>query len=124
MFIFDYDIHLNADINPDTNCYHDISNDCQYYTDHQISNFISDKVFSIMHFNCRSICKFTYWETFVTDLHFMFDAIALSNIWLNGTEYLGLFQLNGYNFCHRNGQSRRGGGVAIYAKDDIKFNVL
>ena len=34
VFNLDYDIHCN----PDNNSYN-ISNDCQYYTDHQVSDF-------------------------------------------------------------------------------------
>ena len=44
MFNFDYDIHCNAEIDPDNNFSNNISNRCQYYTDHQFSYFQSDKI--------------------------------------------------------------------------------
>ena len=96
------DLHCNAEIDPDNNFDINISNICQYYTDHQFSNFLSDKVFSIMHFNCRCIsANFAYFETFVSDLHFKFDVIALSETWLIGNENLNVFHLNGHNFIIR-----------------------
>ena len=96
MFNFDYDFHCNAEIDPDSNFNNNISNDCQYYSDHQFFNFHCYMVFSIIHFNCRSIsANFTYLEKFVTDLDFKLDVVALSETWLNGYENLNLFQLNG-----------------------------
>ena len=55
MFNYGYDIHCNAEIDPDNIFCNNYSYNFKYYTDHQFSNFQSDKVFSIMHFSCRRI---------------------------------------------------------------------
>ena len=65
MFNFDYDCYCNAEIDPGNYFYHNISNNCQCFTDHQFSNFESDKVFSIIHFNCRIVFADFTWRHFL-----------------------------------------------------------
>ena len=51
-----------------------------------------------------------------------FDIIKLSETWSrNNRNLLQYVQMPGYNFCYRNQDKRRGGGVGLYTKGTIKY---
>ena len=51
-----------------------------------------------------------------------FDIIKLSETWLpNDRNLLQYVQISGHNFCYRNEDERRGGGVGLNIKDTIKY---
>ena len=53
-----------------------------------------------------------------------FDIIAFSETWFSSNNNLNIFSLPGYQFCHMDHEDRRGGGVAIYVKNGIEFDVI
>ena len=54
--------------------------------------------------------------------HHPFDIITLSETWLRSdANLLQYVQIPGYNFCYKNWDERRGGGVGIDIKDTIKY---
>ena len=57
-------------------------------------------------------------------LSFNFDVIDLSETWLNLYDGLDVLNLVGYDLCSKTRQSKRGGGVAMYIRNDIRFEVL
>ena len=57
-------------------------------------------------------------------LSFNFDVIALSETWLNLYDNLDVLNLVGYDLCSKTRQNKRGGGVAMYIRNDIRFEVL
>ena len=85
---------------------------------------MTDKICSHF-FNCRSLSA--NFEEINTCLHSVsqnFDIIALSETWFSSNDNLNMFSLPGYQFCHMDYENRRGGGVAIYAKNFIEFDVM
>ena len=55
---------------------------------------------------------------------FNFDVIALSETLLNLYDNLDVLNLVGYELCSKTTQNKRGGGVAMYIRNDIRFEVL
>ena len=55
---------------------------------------------------------------------FNFDVIALIETWLNLYDGLDVLYLVGNNLCSKTRHIKRGGGVAMYIRNDIRFEVL
>ncbi len=54
-----------------------------------------------------------------------FDIIAITETWIdtNNKNFLSEFKIEGYELFHENRKGRRGGGVAIYVKETLRFTV-
>ena len=76
---------------------------------------------SITHLNTKSMSS-TFDEFQLMLYHHPFDIITLSETWLRSdTNLLQYIQIPEYNFCCKNWDERRGGGVGMYIKDTIKY---
>ena len=128
MELIKYDYHENNEsdnnINPDNSF--NINFDCKYYTEYKFNQEINKvQDFYILHFNCGSLSANL--REIITCLHGLsqnFDIIALSETWFSTSDNLNIFYLPAYQFCHRDRENRRGGGVAIYVKNGIEFDVM
>ncbi|KAJ8021380.1 hypothetical protein HOLleu_38558 [Holothuria leucospilota] len=49
--------------------------------------------------------------------------MGITETWFTDTSPLNLFNIDGYTFLPKNRESGRGGGVALYLKDDFDFKV-
>ena len=119
-----YDYHENneSDNNIDPDNTFNIIFNCKYYTEYNfIQEFNKLHNFSIIHFNCRSLSDI---NTCLHGLSQNFDIIALSETWFSSNDNLNIFSLSGYQFCHKDREDPRGGGVAIYVKNCIEFDVI
>ena len=76
---------------------------------------------SITHLNTKSMSS-TFDEFQLMLYHHPFDIITLSETWLwSDKNLLQYIQIPEYNFCYKNWDERRGGGVGMYIKDTIKY---
>ena len=116
---------LSPTISDDENSY---GQDQSYYTPEAFNEYVShnklttsyNNLFSMIHFNCRSILKnFDDIIALINFLSIKFTVIGVSETWLKDNS----IQCNilGYNFLSNNRKNRRGGGVGIYIKDDLVF---
>ena len=99
---------------------------CRHFNDNELEQiYKTSKGFSIIHFNCRSLLSNIYKIKHYTQyLCFIFDVVALSVTWLTLYDNLDLFNKVGYDLCSKIMQNKRGGGVAMYVRNDIRFEVL
>ncbi len=76
----------------------------------------------MIHFNIRSLSK--HFEQLKDTLHTLghFTLIALSETWLKNTSP-DMFSLPGYSLITNNRSDKRGGGVALYVRSDIHYEV-
>ena len=74
-----------------------------------------------MHINCRSLlCNFDEVVDFNLSLNNVFDLICMSETWLTDLT-VDQINMSGYTFVGRNRKTKRGGGVRMYVKNEIKF---
>ena len=108
---------------PDLNLF-DSSNSCKCLTPNDFNvQFVNPTGLSMIHFNARSLQKhFNDITDFLFTLNRSFSIIAISETWIFDTPVLP-FRIPGYNFVNSNRLSGRGGGVALFIVDSIKFNV-
>ena len=110
----------NGNIDPDYNCLNSYTASSSYYTLQQfIDNVHKSKDLSIIHINCRSLnANFTDLKILLETLDFSFDVIGLTETLINESN-ADVFQLDGYDFYHRNRVAKHGGGVAFFIKSII-----
>ena len=68
--------------------------------------------------------KFDDLENYISSLTFQFDVIPLSEAWLKPDTNIALYQLNDYYMYRLDRVCRKGGEVAIYAKNTFKHRLL
>ena len=98
---------------------------CDYYLEDQfILKVVEQKNcnrLSFFHLNVKSIPKhFDELEMYINSLKLEFTMIALTETWLNQSKQ-DLYNMPKYNCINRFRKQRRGGGVSLYIKNDIKF---
>ena len=120
--IFDFEERIDAD----NNFFNQFQVNCQHYTDDKFKDIkLPNKGLSIIHFNVRSLsANFSSLSDYLNTLGFHFDIIALSETWLNMNSNSNLYSLPGYDFCHVDRCDKRGGGVAFYIKNSLKYNLV
>ena len=78
--------------------------------------------FNLIHFNSRSLNKnINNIEDYLSHLNHNFTAIGCTETWLKD-DFSSLIHLKNYNLVENHRQSKRGGGVCLFIKDDILFN--
>ena len=101
---------------------------CNYYcsdTFNDRTKHLSNSKFSLIHFNSRILNKnIDNITNYLKTLTHKFSIIAFSESWLNDSNTLpSLINIDGYNIAYYNRRDKRGGGVALYVSDDLKFKV-
>ena len=79
---------------------------------------------SLLHINSRSLNRnFEYFENLLQSLNNLnFSVIGVSETWLHH-DSPQLFNLPNYTLIRADREGRRGGGVAFYIADNLKFRV-
>ena len=121
----DNSFFYNGNIDPDYNCLNSYTANSSYYTLQQFNdNVHKSKDLSIIHINCRSLnANFTDLKVLLRTLDFSFDVIGLTETWLNESN-ADVFQLEGYDFCNKNGVAKHGGGVAFFIRCIINYTII
>ncbi|XP_057305393.1 uncharacterized protein LOC130642322 [Hydractinia symbiolongicarpus] len=80
-------------------------------------------LFSIAHLNTQSMVS--TFDEFVLFVHkYDFDAITLTETWLKDNPFLLEYaKIEGYTMYYHNRDNKRGGGVGVYIKDNIKHKL-
>ena len=124
-----------CEIDPDVNFYNKIDShlgsSCNYYFEDYFLEALSKKyepdpsnfAFSLCHMNIRSIkANISSFETCLDNLDFNFSFIGVSETWL--TEHnCNLYGLQGYHFAEMHRSNRSGGGVGIFIRENINFQL-
>ena len=102
----------------------DIENDnSKYFTPADFNTVSSkyNKSFSVIHMNCRSLPKHHADIVSLLDsLECSFNVIALTETWLDPND-VKHYSFNGYNFVSKERTSKKGGGIALAIKEDVKY---
>lgn len=78
---------------------------------------------SFYHLNAQSLRnKEDHINEFIVSLGFEFDILAFTETWFN-TVY-DVIQIDGYNAEYLNRCSKKGGGVALYIKNAVRYEVM
>lgn len=126
---FEYTDHNALDqedqLDPDNHFLLANPNDCKYYSEKEYNSSIkTDKKFSIVHFNSRSLyANFSSIEEYLQQFHDPFSIIAVSETWIKEEKGVD-FELKDYNLNYVNRTNKAGGGVAIYVHRKFKFRIL
>ena len=74
--------------------------------------------------NARSLnSNFREIDDYLSSLNYQFDIIAISETWVSEPEH-NKFNINGYDVYHTNRKNKRGGGVALYVKQELACKFL
>ena len=99
-----------------------IENDTEQYIDSHLKSFHDNKhLMKLMHLNTQSMMS-SFDEFCISLKTYPFDLVASSETWLTDNQYLlDYVNIPGYIFEYHNRKGKRGGGVGIYIKEDIKY---
>lgn len=116
---------IENDIDPENNLFHNINNNCSYYTEDEFNvTFQSDDNISIIHFNSRSLyANFLNIKEYLRQFKNPFNIIAISETWISIDKGVD-FEMDGYELNYNNRVKKSGGGVAIYVDKRLKYNVV
>ena len=112
------------DLDPDLNHFNEF-NECKFFSHREFNDKFSNSKNSlgIIHINIRSINKnLDEFLAFLSQLTFCFSVVILTETWLmSRSDWLEVEGLNGY---HSIRSDRRGGGVSVLVRDDIKSSLI
>jgi hypothetical protein len=91
-----------------------------------LPTLIQETSLSILHQNCQSFnSHFNEFMTFITSLEAKFSIYAISELWCNKVEDFSHYDtLDGYEFKPKQRKRKTGGGVGMYVKNGIDFEIL
>lgn len=106
----------------------EILDNCSYYLEDQFnlkySEYRNRNVFSLAHFNLRSLSKNgEKLHCYLNLLNVEFSAIAISETWVNNNHDTSSFNIPEYDLILNNRESKSGGGVGLYLKSNIKYQI-
>ena len=112
--------HIDPDLNdPQSN-----NADCIYYDPKNVS-FVTSHSISMLHINARSLNS--SYNTLISLINMTtsdFNFIAISETWLAGGAPSGMFNITDYSLELNGRHISRGGGVGLYIKNPITYNIL
>ena len=111
--IFDTDLLLN--------------NSCEYTFCEEFNLQFSkyNSKLSLLHLNARSLNKnFDALQILLSSLNFTFDVIAVTETWFNSSTNIDMYDLQEYSLISKCRTSKSGGGVALYLKNNLIYNIL
>ena len=114
---------MNSYIDPDINLYIPDKN-CNYYDQNEsLDNFITSSEIKLLHINARSLQKNVSSITqYIDILQKSFTVIGISETWLNDM-HDPLIQIPNYAIEGTYRQGKRGGGVALYIREDLVYKI-
>ena len=116
--------------NPDVNFYNDFSSlETSYLSPSEIyknfQNFYKES-FSVFHLNIRSMNKnFETFQDFYRSLNTIFSIICLAETWIDDSNINqnSLSRLEGYTSVHKIRKYRNGGGIVIFIRDSLLYEL-
>ena len=111
------------EIDPESNFFNTIIDNCEYYTDEQFTGLKVEGNFSLIHFNSRSLNKnLKDIKDYLTKFE-KFNVIAASETWLDKGKVEDA-EMEGYKLFTTNRTNTVGGGVAIYVDTSFKCSMV
>ena len=114
-------------IDPEDNLYPSDNslNSCSYYTVDALKNYnFKDYNCSLINYNIRSYhANFDIFEALLNSIPHNFNLIVLTETW-NSIDSSELCLIDGYTGSHTYRQDRRGGGVSIFCRSGLKFEMI
>lgn len=112
-------------IDPESNFFKNVNNNCDYYTDDQFNARIKvNQGLSIIHFNSRSLnANFQHIKEYLHNFKKPFNIVAISETWIN-SEKGAAFELNGYELKYKSRVDKKGGGVALFVDQNLSYKVI
>ena len=108
-----------------------VTDNCLYIDVSKIDHIVTDERhkdnFFVLEVNMRSLvnnANFSKLEALLSLMSYKPDIISVSETWITPESSGHFLNLTGYNFAHNSRLYSKGGGVALYVKDTIKFHVL
>lgn len=93
---------------------------CNSTDEYAVSLSETNKDFSILHTNIRSILKnFDEFLVFISAIKRSFDIIVLSETWK--VQQVDLFEIEGYKMIYNYGDLNQNDGIIVYLKKNIEF---
>ena len=123
---------IGYDCDPDLNFYNSMINtnlNCDYFLEDSFNDrckqlCISNKNFSIIHVNIRSMMKnFDNLREYLDNFSVNFGVLGITETWLNN-DTVNLIDLPGYHHVSNHRTSKKGGGVSFLIRNDISYSVL
>ena len=103
----------------------------QYIDISKLDDFVTDEIpeakLLALELNMRSLvnnANFTKLEALLSFMTYKPDIISISETWITPLSSGAFLNLPGYKFVHNSRLHFKGGGVALYVKDTIRFHVL
>ena len=121
------DSHTDREFSDEDECHENIDSiSAKYYLSPDFNETVDnsrEKVFSMIHFNARSLSRnFDQIHAYLSSVKHQFSVIGISETWINPDSHT-LFSLDGYHFIHADRPSGRGGGVALFIREDLNFKL-
>jgi len=117
------------DIDPDVNLINGLNvAECKYYTEDLFHDMIASNPhlvnnMSLLHLNVRSIPKnFDSLTNYLHSLNHCFDIIGITETW-HSSSTIDLYDMPGYKCIHKYRDTRKGGGVTYYIRNNIDYKV-
>ena len=122
----DYNDCNSAHDSDKNNLFTNIFPDSKYYSGNVFSTSSKSLApgISFIHLNARSLnSNFKEIDHYLSSLNYKFDIIAISETWVSEPEQ-NKFNINGYDVYHTTRKNKRGGGVALYVKQELACKFL
>ena len=118
--------NMDGSIDPEINLLNKISAESYYYDDEALNNTLkNNEGLSIFHFNARSLnANFGSIDMYLSQLDSNPDIITISETWFSEHTNISTFNIRGYNMDCVSREDCKGGGVAIYIKQDLRYKKL
>lgn len=114
-------------IDPDINYFNNQNVNCNYYLEDDINRIMNQNPddnlcsFAITHWNIRSAPKnLESMEYYLQNVNIKFDIIGLTETWFNENN-VNRYDMDGYVHEYNYRKSRKGGGVSLFIKNNIKY---
>lgn len=113
------------DIDPESNFFDQVIRNCFYYTEPQFKEkFNLENGISIVHFNSRSLyANFDKIRDYLQHNTMHFNIVAISESWLSHDKGIH-FELESYQLHFVNRVNKRGGGVAMFVDNRLKYMIV
>ena len=120
---FDHSESVNVDLDV-TFLTQNMHSTCEYYNDLLFNeNFHRHDNFSLFHVNIQSLPRnFDHLKIHLNELKHSFTIIAISENWLTNINR-EIYHLKGYSHKNTIREQKSGGGVSLFIKNDINFEV-
>lgn len=122
---------INENIDAKSNIGLAISNEVKYYSSSELNALLDTEPYApgrnlaVIHINARSINKnYNNILLMLSSLTLKFDIITITETWIDDKYNQNVPPIPGYNYYSRPRKNKKGGGVAIYVRNDLQTSAI